>query len=125
MNLNVALWVVAGVLAAMFAMAGVMKSTQPKDKLAEKLPWVEDVSLPTLRLIGVSELLGALGLILPAWTGIAPILTPIAATGLAVIMALAIVIHARRKELSAIVFNLALLAAAVFVAWGRFGPYAY
>ncbi|MGY2032737.1 DoxX family protein [Nocardia gipuzkoensis] len=123
--MNIALWIVAGISAAMFAMAGVMKSTQPKDKLAEKLPWVEDVSLPTLRLIGVSELLGALGLILPAWTGIAPILTPIAATGLAVIMALAIVTHARRREPSAIVFNLVLLAAAVFVAWGRFGPYAY
>ncbi|MQY28400.1 DoxX family protein [Nocardia aurantia] len=123
--MNVALWVVAGVLAVMFGMAGVMKSTQPKEKLSGKLPWVEDVSLPTVRLIGVSELLGGLGLILPAWTGIAPILTPIAATGLAVIMALAAVTHARRKEYPAIVFNLVLLAAAVFVAWGRFGPYSY
>ncbi|WP_181697851.1 DoxX family protein [Nocardia sp. GTS18] len=123
--MNVALWIVAGVLAAMFALAGVQKSLQPQDKLAEKLPWVEDVSLPTLRLIGVSELLGALGLILPAWTGIAPILTPVAAVGLAVIMALAALTHARRKEPAAIVFNLALAAAAVFVAWGRFGPYAF
>jgi uncharacterized membrane protein len=122
---NVALWIVAGVLAVMFGMAGVMKSTQPKDRLAEKLPWVADVSLPTLRVIGVSELLGAVGLILPAWTGIVPILTPIAAVGLAVIMALAVVTHARRKESGAIVFNLVLLAAAVFVAWGRFGLYAF
>ncbi|WP_433626360.1 DoxX family protein [Nocardia sp. CA-120079] len=123
--MNVALWIVAGVLAVMFGMAGVMKATQPKDTLAEKLPWVADVSVGTLRLIGVSEALGALGLVLPAWTGIAPILTPIAAVGLAVIMALAIVTHARRKEPSAIVFNLVLLAAAVFVAWGRFGPYSF
>lgn len=123
--MNVALWIVAAALAVMFAMAGVMKSTQPKDKLAEKLPWVEDVSTGTLRLVGAAELLGALGLILPACTGIAPILTPIAAVGLAVIMVLAIVIHARRKEPSAIVVNLVLLAAAVFVAWGRFGPHSY
>lgn len=123
--MNVALWIVAAVLAVMFAMAGVMKSTQPKDKLAEKLPWVEDVSTGTLRMVGAAELLGALGLILPAWTGIAPILTPIAAVGLAVIMVLAIIIHARRKEPSAIVVNLVLLAAAVFVAWGRFGPHSY
>ncbi|MEV4237033.1 DoxX family protein [Nocardia sp. NPDC049737] len=123
--MNVALWIVAGALAAMFGMAGVMKATQPKDKLAEKLWWVEDVSVGTLRVIGVSELLGALGLILPAVTGIAPVLTPTAAVGLAVIMALAVVVHARRKEPSAIVFNLVLLAAAVFVAWGRFGPYSF
>ncbi|GGL15378.1 DoxX family protein [Nocardia jinanensis] len=123
--MNVALWIVAGVLAVLFGMAGVMKATQPKEKLAEKLPWVADVSVGTLRLIGVSELLGALGLILPAVTGIAPILTPIAAAGLALIMALAVVTHARRKEPSAIVFNVVLFAAAVFVAWGRFGPYSF
>lgn len=123
--MNVAVWIVAAVLAAVFAMTGLMKSTQPKDKLAEKLPWVDDVSTGTLRLIGVAELLGALGLILPAWTGIAPILTPIAAVGLAVIMVLAVVTHARRKEPSAVVVNLVLLVAAVFVAWGRFGPYSY
>ena len=123
--MNVAVWIVAVVLAAVFAMTGLMKSTQPKDKLAEKLPWVDDVSTGTLRLIGVAELLGALGLILPAWTGIAPILTPIAAAGLAVIMALAVATHARRKEPSAVVVNLVLLVAAVFVAWGRFGPYSY
>lgn len=123
--MNVALWVVAGILAAMFATAGVMKATQPKDALAEKLPWVADFSPNTVRFIGVVEFLGALGLILPAWTGIAPILTPLAATGLAVVMALAAITHARRKEPSAIAFNLILLAAAVFVAWGRFGPYSY
>ena len=123
--MNVAVWIVAAVLAAVFAMTGLMKSTQPKDKLAEKLPWVDDVSTGTLRLIGVAELLGALGLILPAWTGIAPILTPIAAVGLAVIMVLAVVTHARRKEPSAVVVNLVLLVAAVFVVWGRFGPYSY
>jgi hypothetical protein len=76
-----------------------------------------------IRLIGAVELAGALGLILPAATGIATVLSPADATGPAVIMALAISVHARRRELPAIVFTTLLLAAAVVVAWGRFGPY--
>jgi hypothetical protein len=74
--MNVFLWIVQAVLAAMFVLAGIMKSTQPKEKLAPKLPWVQDFSAGTVRFIGVAELLGGLGLILPAATGIAPILTP-------------------------------------------------
>lgn len=121
--MNVALWIVQGLLAAMFAMAGVMKTTQPKEKLAKTMPSVEDVSAGTLRLIGAAELAAAIGLILPAATGIAPWLTPLAACGLAVIMILAAFTHARRKEPSAIAINAVLLALAVFGAWGRFGPY--
>jgi uncharacterized membrane protein len=121
--MNVFLWIVQAVLAAMFATAGLMKSTQPKEKLAPRLPWVEDFSATTVRVIGVVELLGAIGLILPAATGIAPVLTPIAATGLALTMVLAAATHIRRKEPSGVAFNAVLFALAVFVAWGRFGPY--
>jgi uncharacterized membrane protein YphA (DoxX/SURF4 family) len=121
--MNVVLWIVQGVLAAMFALAGVMKAFQPKDKLAGRLPWVEDFSQPTVRLIGIVELAAALGLILPAATGIAPILTPLAASGLAVVMVLAAITHGRRKEPSGIGFNAVLFLLAAFVAWGRFGPY--
>ncbi len=121
--MNVFLWIVQAVLAAMFAMAGVMKSTQPKARLAEKLPWVADFSPATVRFIGIVEFAAALGLILPAATGTAPVLTPLAATGLAVIMLLAAITHARRKEPSAIVLNTVLLILAALVAWGRFGPY--
>jgi uncharacterized membrane protein len=71
---NVFLWIVQAVLAAMFAIAGVMKSTQPKDKLVGQLPWVVDFSQGTVRLIGIVEFAAALGLILPATTGIAPLL---------------------------------------------------
>ncbi len=120
--MNVFLWIVQIVLAAAFVIAGVMKSTQPKEKLATKLPWVEDFGPGTVRLIGVAELLGGLGLILPAATGIAPILTPIAATGLAIIMVLAALTHIRRKEPSTVLFNLILFALAALVAWGRFSP---
>ncbi|MFJ3633318.1 DoxX family protein [Streptomyces sp. NPDC090112] len=123
--MNVFLWIVQAVLALMFAMAGVMKSTQPKAKLAEKLPWVADYSAGTVRFIGVVELAAALGLILPAATGIAPVLTPLAAIGLAVVMVLAMLAHARRKEPQAIGFNAVLLVLAALVAWGRFGPYSF
>ncbi|BBX17026.1 DoxX family protein [Mycolicibacterium duvalii] len=122
--MNTVLWVLQIVLAAAFLMAGVLKSTQPKGKLAQKLPWVEDFSTGTVRFIGIAELLGALGLILPAVTGIAPILTPIAAAALAVVMVLASGVHARRKEPSGIAFNAVLFVIAAVIAWGRFGPYA-
>src|SRR3954470_11180342 len=79
-------WIVQAILAVAFVLAGVMKSTQPKEKLQPNLPWVEDFSLGTVRLIGVAELLGGLGLILPAALDIAPILTPIAASCLALVM---------------------------------------
>ncbi|WP_435107000.1 DoxX family protein [Nocardiopsis synnemataformans] len=123
--MTIALWTVQAVLAAMFAVAGISKSTQPKDRLAEKLPWVADFSLTTVRVIGVAELAAAVGLILPALTGVVPVLTPLAATGLVVVMALAALTHARRKEPGAIVFNTVLLLLAAFVAWGRFGPYSF
>ncbi|MFS8095974.1 DoxX family protein [Lentzea alba] len=122
--MNIALWIVQGLLAAMFLMAGITKSTQPLEKLSKQMPWVDDFSTPVVRLIGVSEFLAALGLVLPAATGIAPVLTPLAAAGLVVIMLGAIVVHARRKEVQGIVINVVILLAAAFVAWGRFGPYA-
>jgi uncharacterized membrane protein YphA (DoxX/SURF4 family) len=121
---NVVLWILQWLLAVAFAVAGVLKSTQPKEKLAPQLPWVEDYSAGTIRFIGIVEFLAALGFVLPALTGIAPILTPLAATGIVVIMVLAIVVHARRKETPGIITNVVLLVLAAIVAWGRFGPYA-
>lgn len=118
--MNIALWVVQILLGLAFLGAGVMKSTKSKEDLAPKMPWVNDFSLGTLRLIGVTELLAGIGLILPWATGIAPILTPLAASGLVVIMVLAAVVHARRKEYPGIVANVVLGALALFVALGRF-----
>ncbi len=120
--MNRGLWVVQILLGAMFAMAGVMKATRPADELARRMTWVSAVSVATLRFIGISELLGALGLILPWATGIVPILTPIAAVGLVVIMILAAGLHAKRGEYGAIGFNVVLGGLAAFVAWGRFHP---
>lgn len=121
--MNVFLWILQALLAVMFAMAGVMKSTRPKDRLAPKLPWVEDFPSGMVKFIGVAELAAALGLILPAATGIAPVLTPLAAAGLVIVMIGAMITHARRKEPQAIAFNVVLLILAAVVAWGRFGPH--
>ncbi|MFT4109851.1 DoxX family protein [Propionicimonas sp.] len=119
--MNLALWIVAGLLALLFVAAGVMKLTQPKDKLASSgLGWAEDFSAGTVKAIGALEVLGAIGLILPAVTRILPILVPIAALGLVAIMVGAIITHARRKEPPMIGFNVVLLLLAAFVAVGRF-----
>ena len=124
--MNVVLWIVAGVLAAAFLGAGLMKLTQPKKKLADSgMGWTEDFSDGAVKGIGALEVLGAAGLILPAALDIVPVLVPIAATGLALLMLGAAVTHARRKESTNIVVNIVLLALAAFVAWGRFGPYAF
>jgi len=123
--MNVFLWILQIVLAAMFALAGVQKSTQPKEKLVTRLPWVEDFSAGTVRLIGIVELLGAIGLVLPAAVDIVPVPTPLAATGLAIVMALAVNTHRRRHEPSGMALTAALLVAALVVAWGRFGPYSF
>ena len=123
--MQVFLWIVAGLLALAFLAAGVMKLTQPREKLASAMGWVEDFNAPTVKLIGGLEVLAAIGLILPALTGIAPILTPLAATGLVLVMIGAIVTHLRRGESQLIVVNTVLLLLAAVVAWGRFGPYAF
>jgi len=118
--MNTTIWIIQGIVAAMFLMAGMMKSTQPKEKLEPKLPWVKDFSLGIVRLVGVSELLGAIGLIVPQLTGIMPALTPIAASGLVLIMLMAAVYHFRKQEYKAIGFNVVLLALSLIVALYRF-----
>jgi len=124
--MNIALWIAAGVLALAFLGAGLSKAAQPKEKLAARMAWVEDFSATQVRGIGIIEVLGAIGVILPGVTKIAPILVPIAATGLAITMVLAFVMHARRGEAKASIGpTFVLFALAVFVAWGRFGPYAF
>ena len=123
--MNIALWIAAGLLAVAFLAAGLTKLTQPKEKLAPRMPWVEDFGSGAVKAIGAAEVLGAIGVVLPGITKIAPILVPLAATGLALVMVGAIVVHLRRGEKQALGANLVLLALAVFVAWGRFGAFAF
>ena len=124
--MNSALWIVAIVLAVVFAGSGLMKLLVAKDKLAKAgQGWAEDFSQSSIRLIGLAEILGAIGLVLPAAVHIAPILVPLAAVGLVLVMAGAAVVHARRKEAPQVAVNAVLLVLAVVVAWGRFGPYSF
>lgn len=121
--MNIALWVVQVILALAFGAAGILKATKSNAELHDRMAYVEDFSDAQVTGIGVVEVLGALGLVLPGLTGIAPVLTPLAATGLVVTMALAAVVHVRRGEGAMIAPNVVLGLGAAFVAWGRFGPY--
>ena len=118
--MNIALWIVQGLLAAAFLMAGGMKATQTKEKLASNMAWVEDFAPTTIRLIGIVEVLGALGLVLPMLTGILPWLTPVAAVGLVLTMLGAAYTHLRRGETAMMMPGIVLLILAAFVAYGRF-----
>ena len=121
--MNVVLWIIAGLLAAAFGAAGLMKLTSPKEKLAASgMGWTEDYSADQVKTIGTLEVLGAIGLILPAALGIAEILTPLAAVGLALTMVGAAVVHAKRGEGQMIPVNVVLGGLAIFVAVMRFGP---
>ncbi|MBN9215668.1 MAG: DoxX family protein [Microbacterium sp. SCN 70-200] len=111
--MTIALWIVNILLALAFLAAGAMKAARPKEALAANgMAWTEDFSSPSIKLIGIAEVIGAVGLIVPLLTGIAPILTPIAAVCLAIIMIGATATHARRKESVAPGLVLAVLSIA-------------
>jgi hypothetical protein len=118
-GLHVGLWVAQGLLAAAFLMAGGMKVSAPLEELQAQMPWVTGALGGAVRFIGVVELLGALGLILPAATRVLPKLTPLAASGLLTVMILASATHLSRGEYSMIGANVVLGALAAFIAWGR------
>src|SRR6266508_17338 len=118
--MNIVLWVLQGLLALAFLVSGIGKLMRRKEDAQRQMAWMEDFSQPTIRLIGAAEVLGALGLILPAATGIAPVLTPLAATGLAIVMLGAIVVHVRRREPSGVAVAAVLFVLAAIIAWGRF-----
>src|SRR5260370_27098182 len=119
-TMTIALWVVQILLALAFGMAGIMKSSQPIEKLKKNMSWVGHMAPGVVRLIGVLEFLGALGLILPAATNILPWLTPVAAAGLVITMIGAIVVHVRLKEAKVVMAPLILLLLALFIVFGRF-----
>lgn len=115
---HIALWIAQGLLSSAFFMAGFMKTTMPIDNLAANgMTFVNAFSEETVRFIGISEILGGIGLIFPALLRIKPILTPIAAIGLAIVMVLAVIYHISKGEPP--VPNIILFVLAIFVAWGR------
>ncbi|TFV83267.1 DoxX family protein [Blastococcus sp. CT_GayMR20] len=123
--MNVVLWIIAGLLALAFLGAGLTKLTQPKEKLAASMAWVEDFSPGMVKLIGALEVLAAIGLVLPAALDVLPVLVPLAAVGLIALMIGAAITHARRSETPMIAVNVVLLLLAAVVAWGRFGPWSF
>jgi uncharacterized membrane protein YphA (DoxX/SURF4 family) len=121
-SLHLSLWIAQVLLALAFAMAGLMKLTQPIATLAASLVWPGDVPPALVRFIGGCEVLGAIGLILPAATGVQPKLTSLAATGLLAVMLLAIPFHLSRGEMAPIPVNVVLGAVALFIARFRWIP---
>ena len=118
--MNIGLWIVQALVALAFIAAGAIKSSQPVDRLKKNMGWVEDVNPGFVKMVGILEILGGLGVILPAVTHILPWLTPVAAIGLAIIMVGAVVVHLRRNEASHIAAPLILLLLSLFVVYGRF-----
>ncbi len=122
--MNLTLWIVAVLLAAVYLFAGTGKLFVPKEKLATApgAGWLDDFSTDAVKGIGALEILAALGLVLPAALDIAPVLVPIAASGLVALMAGAVITRIRRHETVPLIADLAYLVLAGFVAFGRFGP---
>ncbi len=119
-GLEIGLWVVQGLLAFAFGLAGFMKLAKPIAELSQQMDWVKFYAPETVRFIGASEVLGAVGLILPSVTRILPRLTALAAAGLTVVMLLAAEFHLTHNDLRHLPPSLLLAALAAFVAWGRF-----
>lgn len=118
--MNIALWIAQVLLAVVFFAAGFMKAFMPMDRLAKSMDWVENAPALAVRFIGIAEMLGALGLVLPTLTGIMPWLTPMAAVGLALVMVGASVFNASRAEYQKIALTVGLLLLSAFVVYGRF-----
>ncbi len=116
--MNITIWIIQGLLSAAFLMAGMMKLVISKNKVKDKVgEWVNDFRVSQIKLIGLAEVLGAIGLILPMLLHIIPVLTPIAAFGLVITMIVAARTHLKRKE--SIFSNIVLLLLGVLVIIGR------
>lgn len=122
--MNIALWIVAGLLATALLIS-TLKIVVPRERIAAAgaaAEWVLDFSPGALRVIGALELLAVAGLILPAVLGIAPVMVPVTAVCVALLFTGAVIMRLRRGERLTVLPDLIYLALAVFLAWGRFGP---
>lgn len=117
-SLHIALWIAQALLALTFIGTGVFKLVTPVATLAGMWPWAGEYP-NLLRLTGILDLCGGMGLVLPALTRIKPGLTVLAALGCAALMVGAIVFHLSRGEGANTPFNVVMLTLALFVWWGR------
>ncbi|MEV4134300.1 DoxX family protein [Dactylosporangium sp. NPDC049742] len=118
--MEIAYWIVGGLLAVFYLYAGGKKAVQSQERLLPMMGWVDRVPMPLVRTIGVLEVLGAAGLILPRLTGIAPWLAVAAAAGLVLIQVGGIAVHLSRGEARLIGLNIGLLVAAAAAVWLAF-----
>ncbi|CAM4451314.1 DoxX family protein [Nocardia ninae] len=125
--MNLALWIAAGLLAAVALAGGIIKLVVPLEKVAATSggEWTEDFGAGFIKALGVLEILAAVGLILPAVLDIAPVLVPVTAVCWVVLMIGAMIVHLRHGGVKFAVVNLLYIALAVFIAWGRFGPHSF
>lgn len=122
--MNVMLWILAYLLAAVFAASGVAKLLTAREQQIDRTPYVEDFPQSVIRGIGVLEILGAIGLVLPALLDVATLLVPMAGAGLEITMVFAALVHIRRGDgFAAALPSIVLATLAVLFAWTRFGPY--
>ena len=117
--LNIVLWTAQVILGGLFLTLGILKSVWPVEQLAALMPWTADVLLNLVRFVGITETLGAVGLLAPSILRINPMITPLGATGIAVIMILSVPFHIYRGDGSQLGMNVLFLLMAVFIAWGR------
>jgi putative oxidoreductase len=116
--MNIALWVVQVLAALAFGSHGFLMAAGSQ-RMRERVRWVRALPTPIVRVLGVLEILGAIGVIVPAATGILPSLTVAAAGGLVAMMLLAILFHITRREWPNIGLNIVLGALGFAVAYGR------
>lgn len=114
--MEIAYWILAGLLAVFFLYAGGKKLVQRKEQLEPMMGWVDTVPMPLVRVIGLLEVLGALGLVLPPLTGVAPALALLAAVGFLVLQLLATGLHLSRGEARLTGLNVALIVLAAATA---------
>ncbi|MFJ7587563.1 DoxX family protein [Streptomyces sp. NPDC097617] len=114
--MNIAYWIVAGLLALFYFYAGTLKVIRSRDQLRPIMAWVDRIPLPALRALGSVEILGATGMILPPLTGVAPALAPAAASGLVLLQAGAIAVHLTGED-RRIALNVGLITTAAVTIW--------
>jgi hypothetical protein len=125
--MNVALWIAGGLLAAVALTGGISKTLIPKAKLSAQQggEWTAAAGVGFVKSLGIVELLAAAGLLLPAVLDIAPFMVPVTAACWIVLMVGAMITHGRIGQFRLVLLNTVYLALAVFVAWGRFGPWSF
>lgn len=119
-NIKLSIWVVQSLLAGIFMMAGFMKTTLPIDSLGQSHPWANQVPDLLVRFIGVVELLGGIGLLLPAMLRYRPEWSNYSAMGLVLLMVVAMVYHLVKAEYGAVPTNIILASFGIYVLWGRY-----